>query len=385
MSIIDQTKIANRACQRVGAELIAAGALLTEDSKQANEIRNCYDILRRSELRRNVWRFGIRTTAIRPIDVDSKLVTFGTWLIGTTYVLNDIVVDPADGQVYISQIASNLGNVPSTSPTQWTLYFGPDVAMEFITTWANTFTYMKGDHTVGSDGGVYISIVDTNLNHNPVGDGGVHWTATTDGKLPTKTTFYVGELVHIGNTVYLSLQNNNGDGNTVSGDGLPPPSSSWQTMTTAPTIALFNFMYPIGAGPSSNFRTKNAFRLPLGWLREAPQDPKAGGALYLGAPDGSNFNDWNYEGRYFTSNDTGVIPYRFMADIQDPMQFDALFVEGFGCRIALEVCEPLTQKSDKKADIERSYVKFMTEARTVNGIEDGPVYPPEDSYITTRF
>jgi hypothetical protein len=384
VSIIDQTKIANRACQRVGAELIAAGALLTEDSKPANEIRNCYDILRRAELRRNVWRFGIRTQALRPLDVDSKLVTFGAYNAATTYALNDIIVGD-DTQVYISVTSANVGNTPSTSPTKWTLYFGLDVCMEFITTWGSGFTYMKGDHAVGSDGSVYISLQDTNTNHNPVGDGNVHWSVTTDGKLATNLTFYVGELVHIGNTVYLSLQNNNGDGNTVSGDGLPPPSSSWQTMTTAPTIALFNFMYPIGAGPSSNFKTKNTYRLPVGWLREAPQDPKAGGALYLGAPDGSNFNDWNYEGNYFTSNDNGVIPYRFMADIQDPMQFDALFVEGFGCRIALEVCEILTQSDSKKAGIERAYMKFMTEARTVNGIEDGPIYPPEDSYITTRF
>lgn len=384
MSIIDPTKIANRACQRVGAELIAAGALLTEDSKPANEIRNCYDILRRSELRRNVWRFGIRTQAIRPLDDTSKLVTFGAWAVGTTYALNDIIVGD-DTQIYISIASGNIGNTPSTSPTLWTLYFGLDVATEFVTTWGSGFTYMTGDHAVGSDGTVYQSLIDTNTNHNPVGDGNVHWTADTDGTMPTKMTFYVGELVRIGNTVYLSLQNNNGDGNTVSGDGLPPPSASWQTMTTAPTVALFNFMYPIGAGPASNFRTKNTYRLPVGWLREAPQDPKAGGALYLGAPDGSMFNDWNYEGRYFTSNDNGVIPYRFMADIQDPMQFDALFVEGFACRIALEVCEPLTQKSDKKADIERAYMKFMTEARTINGIEDGPVYPPEDAYITARF
>lgn len=384
MSIIDATKIANRACQRVGAELIAAGALLTEDSKPANEIRNCYDILRRAELRRNVWRFGIRTQALRPIDIDSKLVTFGTYAPATTYAMNDIIVGD-DTQVYISIIAANIGNTPSSSPTAWTLYFGLDLSMEFITTWGAGFTYMKGDHTVGSDNQVYISITDTNINHNPVGNLGVQWIVSTDNERATRLSFYVGELVHIGNTVYLSLQNNNGDGNTVPGDGLPPPSASWQTMTTAPTVALLNFMYPIGAGPSSNFKTKNVYRLPVGWLREAPQDPKAGGALYLGAPDGSNFNDWNYEGKYFTSNDNGVIPYRFMADIQDPMQFDPLFVEGFGCRIGLEVCEPLTQSDAKKAGIERSYNKFMTEARTVNGIEDGPVYPPEDSYITTRF
>ncbi len=243
MSIVDPTKIANRACQRVGAELIAPGALLTEDSKPANEIRNCYDILRRAELRRNVWRFGIRTQALRPVDVDSKLVTFGAYNPATAYALNDIIVGD-DTQIYISIVPANTGNTPSTSPTFWTLYFGLDLSSEFVTTWGSGFTYMKGDHTVGSDSQVYISLIDTNTNHNPVGDGNVHWSVTTDGTKATNMTFYVGELVHIGNTVYLSLQNNNGDGTTVPGDGLPPPSASWQTMTTAPTIALLNIMYP---------------------------------------------------------------------------------------------------------------------------------------------
>lgn len=384
MSIIDPTKIANRACQRVGAELIAAGALLTEDSKPANEIRNCYDILRRAELRRNVWRFGIRTQAIRPLGTGSRLVTFGTYNPATAYALNDIIIGD-DTQVYISIAAGNTGNTPSLLPTKWTLYFGLDVANEFVTAWGSGFTYNTGDHTVGSDNQVYISLSDANTNHNPVGDAGVHWVVTTDRVVANNVTYYVGELVRIGSTVYLSLQNNNGDGATVSGDGLPPPSASWQVMTTPPSMAKFDFMYPIGAGPTSNFKTKNAYRLPMGWLREAPQDPKAGGALYLGAPDGSTFNDWNYEGVYFTSNDNGVVAYRFMADIQDPMQFDPLFIEGFGCRIALEVCEPLTQSEAKKAGIEREYLKFMTEAREVNGIENGPIYPPEDSYITTRF
>lgn len=384
MTIIDQTKIANRACQRVGAELIAAGALLTEDSKPANEIRNCYDIIRRRELRRNVWRFGIRTQALRPIALTSKLVTFGTWSSGTAYAMNDIVIGD-DTQVYMSTATTNTGNIPSSSPAQWVLYFGPCVSTEFVTTWGAGFTYIAGDHTVGSDGVVYTSQVNANINHNPVGDGGTHWAVATDSTVQTNVTFYVGELVHIGSTMYLSLQNNNGDGGTVSGDGLSPPSATWQTMTTAPSLALLNFMYPIGAGPSSDFRTKNVYRLPLGWLREAPQDPKAGGALYLGAPDGSEFNDWNYEGVYFTSNDVGVIPYRFMADIQDPMQFDPLFVDAFSCSIAIEVCETLTQSDAKLGAVSKEYQKWMTEAREVNGIEDGPVYPPEDSYVTCRF
>lgn len=378
MSVITQTQIANRVCQKVGAELIAAGALLTEDSKPANEIRNCYDILRRRELRRNVWRFSIRTVALRAMDTGSKLVTFGTWLTGTTYGVFDIIVGD-DGQLYYSKGPGNIGNTPSTSP-KWELYFGVDAALEFITTWNSGITYMSGDRAAGSDGVVYYSLIDTNLNHNPVGDGNVHWKQVTDSSQTASAqglSFYVGEVVRAGNNVYVSVVNNNQADISV--------AASWKTMTTLPTVAPPYFFYPIGSGPSSESMTKNSYRLPVGFMREAPQDPKAGGALFLGAPDGSSFNDWNYENNYFTTSDSGVITYRFAADIQDVTQFDPLFVDGFTCTMALEVCEPLTQSSAKLADIGREYKVFMGEAREVNSIEDGPTYPPEDAYITCRW
>jgi hypothetical protein len=390
---ITPTDIANRACQKVGAARIALGALLTENTRQAGEIRACYDMLRRSELRRNVWRFSIRTCALRAMDNNNaKIVTFGNWVVGTTYSINDVITGD-DGQIYFSRVFNNTGNTPSTSPLQWELYFGPDVATEFVTTWGSTYTYEIGDSTVGSDGNVYTAI-EQNQNHNPVSDGGVHWALAstyptpaqpTEGGTDGYATFFAGELVHIGDTVFLSLQNNNGDGNTTPGDGLPPPSATWLNLTTQPTIALPNFIYPIGTSPSSsNDDLRNVFRLPVGYMREAPQDPKAGGALFLGAPDGSEFNDWDFESDYFTSSDTGPLVFRFAADVQDPTQFDPMFVEGFACRIGMEVCEILTQSTAKVVRLENDYKMIMGEARIVNGIENGPTYPPEDSYITTR-
>lgn len=376
MSQITQTDIARRVCQKVGAELIAPGALLTEDSKPANEIRACYDVIRRAELRRNVWRFSIRTVALRPIDTGSKLVTFGTYAAATAYSVFDIVVDPADGQIYYSRVGANTGNVPSATPSKWVLYFGSDVAFEFVTTFSTAITYMQNDHAVGSDGTTYFSVGDTNLNHNPVGDGGVHWKPVTTSTPATTLSFFVGEIARVGNNVFVSQGNNN--------VGIPG-TSGWLALTTAASVQPPYFIYPIGAGPASDFRTKNSYKLPCGFMREAPQDPKAGQALFLGAPDGSTFEDWNFENQYFTSDDNGVITFRFAADIQDVTQFDPLFVEGFVCRISYEVCEPLTQSEGKKQGLATGYKLFMTEAREVNGIEDGPTYPPEDSYITCRF
>ena len=381
--MVTETDIGNRALQRVGCERIAAGQLWQEDSKNASEIRACYQMLRRAELNRNVWRFSIRSCALRPIGINSKLLVFGTFNIATTYSHNDIVTG-SDGQVYQSLISGNVGNDPTLAlqvPTPaWTLYFGNMLAQEFVAVWSGTTTYAQGDHSQGSDGQIYTSLVNTNLNYNPVGDGAVHWDLATnvnpdDSTQLNDTDYYAGELLFLGPTVYVSVQNQNAD---------IPPSSKWLPLTTAAAMSLAAFIYPIGAGPSQQRATKNVYRLPNGFMRIAPQDPLAGASLFLGAPGGLAFKDWEMEGDYFTTRDSEVILFRFAADVADPTKFNPMFCEGLGSRIAFEICEPLTQSAAKLQAIASEYKNFMSEARTVNGIETGPTYPPEDDYISCR-
>lgn len=388
---ITPTSIANRVCQKLGQELIAAGALTTEDSKAANQIVAAWDWVRRAELRAHPWVFGIRTEALRPLGFNTKQITFGTYSAVTTYVKHDVVIDPADNQIYQSRVVGNLANTPSASPTQWRLYFGPLFSTEFITTWGSGFTFNTLDHTVGSDGNVYISVADANINHNPVGDGGVHWIIDSSGYFfPTTQTFFAGELVHIGTTLYMSLYNSNGQGTSTTTpsnilNGPKPPSATWITMTTAPTIAIFNFIYPVGAGPQQNLGNENVYMLPNGYLSMVSQDPKAGQALFLGAPDGAPFKDWVLADNYYTTMDSDVTLFRFMSDQQDVTKFDPLFIEGFACRLAIELCEPITNSTGKKQSLEADYKKFMGDAALKNAIENGPTYPPEDSYVTCRI
>lgn len=321
--MVTPTDIANRALQRCGASRIALGELLTEDSKNASEIRACYEILRRFELRRNVWRFSIRTVAIRAFDDDSQVVTFADYDEASSYAINDIIT-ANDGQVYQSLAVTNIGFDPLTRPDKWTLYFGSMVAQEHDTTIA----------------------------------------------------YWAGELVYVASAVYRSKISANED---------TPPSTNWQTFTDAPTLSDANFVYPIGTGPISQANTKNAFQLPNGFLRMAAQDPKNGATSPLGAPTGVPYKDWLFESNYLLSQDTGPILLRFAADIADTRQFDPMFVEGLASRIAFEVCEPLTQSSTKLSDIGNEYQKFMTEARLVNGIEVGSTQPPIDDFISCRI
>jgi hypothetical protein len=325
-SVVD---IANRACQHVGARKIAS---FTDGSKTSGTIASCYDDLREAEMRRNVWRFTVRKAALRPVDADTRGISPAAWAIGTTYALGAVAL--YSGQIWESTVGSNLGNTPGSDVVQWELYCGPLSVRLFTLSAAAT----------ASD-----------------------------------VSYYSGELVR-GNgssnttTVYRSLVSNNSD---------IPPSANWLSLGTI--SATLNLLYPVGAGPSNNSDTRNIFMLPGAFLREAPQDPKDGNISFLGAPHGNQSDDWEYGDGYIVSATTNLIIFRFAASVTTVSKFDPMFCEGLGARLGLEICETLTQSTEKLQMIGASYKTFMSEARQVNGIEQGPVQAPLDDYIVCRF
>lgn len=309
--------IINRGLQRCGATRIVTR---TEDTKNASETNFVYDKVREAELRRNFWVFAIRKCVLRPVDDNTRFLTYPAWASGTTYNVNDVV--SYNGEVWYSTVASNLANTPSLQSAQWVLYFGSQVAQ----------------------------LHDATL------------------------TYFAGEVVYIASTAYLSLQNSNSD---------VPPTAKWRTLTGG-TLTALNFIYPIGTGPATQSATRNVYILPHGYLRTAPQDPKAGSTSYLGAPSGLRYEDWEYENDAIISRDSLPIILRFVANVSDVNLMDPLFCEGLACRVAIEVCEPLTQSAEKLQSIGAAYKLFMSEARAVNGIEEGPTEPPEDDLIACR-
>lgn len=320
--IVTATAIANRALQRVGASTaIADGLLFTEDSNNAQHCRRCYDILRRAELRRNAWRFSVRRAPLRAVDTTTKNYTPPAWAVGATYAVAAIVT--YNGTWYSSLVAANLANTPADDSTAWTRYFGPGTASP----WASTTTYLAG------------------------------------------------ELVWITSTAYLSLKNTNTD--------LTSVGASWLTLTG--TVATLFIAYPAGVGPANENTSRNLYMLPIGYLRMASQSPSPVGTSILGFPGNPTQLDWVLENNFFVTGDTGVIVFRFVADISNASEFDPMFVEGLGCRIALEICEPVTQSTTKKKDIKEDYRQVMGDARNVNGIETGPNSAFLDDYIACRL
>lgn len=425
--------IKNRALQHIGARQMASD---TETSKNALEINTAYDDVRVAELRRNVWRTAIRLAVLRPIDNTTCVYVPPAYSATATYARGQIVIYNSIIYQATAQLAANLQ--PDINPGPWTQYFGPMVVTPWYSgsiqngpqSWSAIISYAQGTQVIGSDGNLYYSVGNGNLNHNPISDGGVHWTFL--GQAAVGPGYYQSELVYTPTGpnpgIYLSLAAGNSDNPTMVADWVstatynlgdtvtyssvvyqsaidlnvgqtPTGTGDWivvpgtqvgqQTgqnwLQLGGTVKALRFLYPLGTGPSTQSATRNVFMLPNGYLREAPQDPKAGSFSWLGASTALTYDDWELQDNYIVSRRIDPIVFRFVADISDVTMMDPMFCEGFAARLAMEVAESLTQSESKLNAAASSYGRFMEEARTVNGIETDSTEPPEDDWITCRI
>lgn len=424
MPFLDSLDIANRALQHIGATKILS---INEDSKNNNECSFAYDKIRAPELRRNVWTFATRRVVLRALSSTSLIIVPVQWSATTTYQPGAVVSD-TNGILWMSMLPSNINNPPG-STTVWEEYFGPltadaydptikyfageliyvpivaspgsfivfrslqsaNAASPIVTSpWSTTTTYGLDDvvsylgsqwrgliplnlnnvpvnppanfdvtvtystaqHATGSDGFVYASVGNGNIGHDPTSDGGVYWANTNAPAAWTNVP------------------------------ALYPASQFWLPLYCGLTNLFIS--YPIGAGPSENATSKNAYYLPNGYLRLAPQNPKQGSTSFLGAPSAAPYNDWEFEGPFLITTDLPLIILRFVADVTSVTAMDDMFCEGLSCRVAMAVAEPLTQSTAKLGAVGSLYKMFMGEARLVNAIEEGATEPPEDDYISCR-
>ncbi len=432
--------IANRALQHVGGRRIVA---LTDNSRNASEIAACYDQLRQAELRRNCWRFALRLTAIAPLTSTTFFIQPAAWSSTVIYPQGAIVADTS-GNWWISVQGNNVGNTPGVYTKGivpvWQPYFGPMTADIFqisgsgttsppavnsyytgqivyenpgqgivnvyasmengnsidpstAATWSSTVNYTAGDVVIYG-GFYYMSLFNFNLNNVP---------SSSDAQWQSTITYAIGKLVcgYDGNE-YQSLVAGNINNNPITDNGL-----HWgPTGKKVPWAAQFSgsiangngwvslpgmnldpatFVYPIGAGPIDDIDTINVFPLPAGYLRRAPLDPKEGMIAWLGGPTGYYPPDYVFTDKFFTSQTATPIVFRFVADMQDVASFDPMFCEALAARIAIEVCETLTQDPEKLQACRGAYSQAMAMAAIENAIEEDFETIPEDEFVSVRI
>lgn len=116
------------------------------------------------------------------------------------------------------------------------------------------------------------------------------------------------------------------------------------------------------------------YQLPSDFICPAPYDPKVGSL-----PD-----DYLFEGTRLLTDLTGPLNVRYVCNSISPEMFSPLFVEGLAARVAMEICEALTQSNTKEEKIAMKYATAISKARARNAIISGPVQPATDPWQTSR-
>lgn len=94
--------------------------------------------------------------------------------------------------------------------------------------------------------------------------------------------------------------------------------------------------------------------------------------------------EYQVEGRAILSNQD-VLYVRYIARVIDPNEYDALFQDAVASRLAVELCEPLTQSNSKKDILIQEYDMILTAAKRADGQENPPAPFEEDTWLLSRY
>lgn len=83
--------------------------------------------------------------------------------------------------------------------------------------------------------------------------------------------------------------------------------------------------------------------------------------------------------------DESVLYIRYIAQITDPNAYDSLFIEALSAKLALEMCEELTQSNTKKRVLAEEYREALVRARGVDAVENPPTVFEEDLWVEVRY
>ena len=117
-----------------------------------------------------------------------------------------------------------------------------------------------------------------------------------------------------------------------------------------------------------------AYQRPTDWLR----------TLSVHASDGGrDAVPYRMEGDRLLG-DAPDLYLRYVFRVEDPNQYDPLFVDALAMRLAARLAKAITQSTGEKERIEALYRDALRKARAVDGVEDFAEAVPEGSWLRVR-
>lgn len=132
------------------------------------------------------------------------------------------------------------------------------------------------------------------------------------------------------------------------------------------------------------FGWERQFQLPSDFL-QVIQVGYGSPAVDLSSIRTATVPEWEIEAdSVLLSNAEAPLALRYVARIEDTTRYDATFVEVLSCRLAIEVCEALTQSTTKKESAKDDYKQAMLVAIRANAVEKPPQYLDDDTWVAGR-
>lgn len=100
---------------------------------------------------------------------------------------------------------------------------------------------------------------------------------------------------------------------------------------------------------------------------------------------GSETQEYMVEGNLILTDIAAPLKLRYISRIDDPNQWDVNFREMVASRIAMEICEDLTQSDTKKQSAAKDYDRAKKVAIRIGAIEKPPATPPDNTWIISRI
>lgn len=100
---------------------------------------------------------------------------------------------------------------------------------------------------------------------------------------------------------------------------------------------------------------------------------------------GVETQEWAIEGNKILTDYWAPLKLRYIQQVTDPNQWDVLFREALASRIAMEICEELTQSNEKKQAAAQDYQRAILKAIKTGAIEKPPASVPDDTWVISRI
>lgn len=96
---------------------------------------------------------------------------------------------------------------------------------------------------------------------------------------------------------------------------------------------------------------------------------------------------YSIQGRTLVTNSRGgAQDIVYIRDLSDAVElWDALFVDAFSCRLAVELAHPITKNLSLRQSVKQDYIEALKDAKRVNAIELPPQSLADDSWVLARL